>query len=80
MFYLCIFANKLDLFEATCFIKLAYFTKVLTGTPKSFIALVPDEVGDVIRNSAVAVTPVRLEHHVAPLLRAHLEVDVTQTS
>jgi hypothetical protein len=47
---------------------------------KVFIALVPDEVGDVVRNSAVAVTPVRLEHHVAPLLRAHLEVDVAQPS
>jgi hypothetical protein len=59
---------------------LAYYNKVSTESHKSFIALVPNEVGDVVRNSAVAVTPVRLEHHVAPLLGAHLEVDVAQTS
>ena len=38
----------------------------------------PDQAAHVVRNFSVPVTSVRLQHHVAPLLRAQVEVDVAQ--
>ena len=39
----------------------------------------PDESADVFRNFAVVVRSVGLEHEVAPLLRAHVELDAAES-